>query len=178
MFAGKTTALIAAAKDSRIKGEVSMRISHIINVRDVDEEGKIEFKSHDNEVLGDVFACEELAHVFGTKGYAKASHIFIEELQFFEDAFESVVSMIERDNKKVVAAGLDGNYKRKGFGRVLELVPFCDKVVKLVAKCGIEECDHNAPFTKKIAGRLDEDVVVEVGGADKYIPVCRTHFNY
>ncbi len=175
MFAGKTTALIAAAKDAKVSGKASMRISHVINVRDMDIEGKIEFKSHNDEVLGDVFACEKLKNVFGMKGYAEASHIFIEELQFFEDAFESVVLMVERDGKNVTAAGLDGSYMRTGFGRMLELIPFCDEVVKLVAKCSTDGCDRDAPFTKKTTGELDGDVV-DVGGADKYSAVCRKHY--
>lgn len=174
MFAGKTTELINEAK--KVSEEVSMRVSHSINVRDTDDEGRIVYHSHDNEVLGGVMCFKWLKDVRVSKGYAEAEWIFIEELQFFEDCYDEVVKMVDVDGKKVVAAGLDGDFMRKGFGRMLELVAMADEVIKKTAICGVEECGRAAPFTKKIAGEISGDVVVDVGGGDKYVPVCRRHY--
>lgn len=175
MFAGKTTELIQEAK--KVSTEISLRISHSINFRDVDDEGKIVYHSHANEVLGNVFCFDKLSDIRKFKGYAKVEWIFIEELQFFEDCYEEVVKMVDLDGKKVVAAGLDGNFMREGFGRMLELVSMADEVVKKTAVCGVDGCDRAAPFTKKIGGDTGGDVVVDVGGEDKYLPVCRKHYS-
>lgn len=47
-----------------------------------------------------------------------------------------------------------------------------DSVTKLTAKCGY--CAKPALFSLRIAADERQEVV---GGADKYAPVCRQHFN-
>ena len=70
--------------------------------------------------------------------------------------------------KRVIVSALDATYQRKEFGRIMELVPLSESVVKLTAVCHI--CNESASFTfRKCAG----DEVVDIGGHDKYIPLCR-----
>lgn len=58
------------------------------------------------------------------------------------------------------------------FGQILELVPCAESVVKLKAVCMV--CYREAAFTK----RLGSETAVEViGGADKYMAVCRSCFH-
>ena len=56
--------------------------------------------------------------------------------------------------KIVVVAALDGDFQRKGFGSILELVPLAENVMKLNAVC--MHCYGEAAFTK----RLSHDTVV------------------
>ena len=74
--------------------------------------------------------------------------------------------------KILIISALDGDFRRKPFGRILELVPKAEKVTKLSAVCCI--CFHDAGFTRRLS---DEKEVTVIGGSDKYIAVCRSCFS-
>jgi thymidine kinase len=81
---------------------------------------------------------------------------------------------VEKCNKHVVVSGLDGDSNRNPFGDLIKLIPICDTVDKLTAYC--IKCNDGTlgPFTKKIS---NSDCIVDIGGIDKYIPVCRNHYH-
>ena len=105
----------------------------------------------------------------------KYDSFFIDEGQFFTDLYLNVVSLVETYKKHVVVSGLDGDSNREVFGQLISLIPICDTVDKLRAYC--VKCNDGtyAPFTRKINGSNSQ--LVDIGGIDKYIPVCRFHFN-
>ena len=72
--------------------------------------------------------------------------------------------------KKIYVGGLDGDFERKKFGQILDLIPLSDKVTKLTSLCSI--CKDGTPgiFSKRITTETEQTVV----GSDNYIPVCRT----
>ena len=76
--------------------------------------------------------------------------------------------MLEKE-KKIYICGLDGDFRRNKFGHVLDLIPLCDKVVKLTSLCGI--CKNGTPgiFSKRITTETEQTIV----GSDNYVPVCR-----
>lgn len=173
MFSGKTTKLIEIANKFSEKSRLC--INHEINHRDGNS-----FKSHDGKIMLDVVTENSLLNVCNYPKYKASGVIFIDELQFFKDAYDGLFQMIEKDGKDVFCAGLDGTYKREPFGDVLKLIPFADTVTKFQAKCSV--CESHASFTQKIIG--DGGVSgsgsggdVEVGGSDIYKPVCRKHFS-
>ena len=71
-----------------------------------------------------------------------------------------------------MVAALDATYERKPFGNILELLPFAETVQKLSAVC--LGCQDEAHFTYKHANKGGE--INDIGGIDKYIPVCRSCF--
>jgi thymidine kinase len=95
--------------------------------------------------------------------------IIINEGQFFDDLYPMVVSLLE-NGKKIYVGGLDGDFERKKFGQILDLIPLCDKVTKLTSLCSI--CKNGTPgiFSKRITMEKEQTIV----GSDNYIPVCRT----
>lgn len=93
--------------------------------------------------------------------------IGIDEIQFFSDCVE-VVHALANVGKVMICAGLDGDFRGKPFGRVLELIPIAEEVIKLKAVC--MKCCGDASFTARITNETDIEVI---GGADKYIAVCR-----
>lgn len=97
-----------------------------------------------------------------------ADVIIINEGQFFEDLLPTVEHMLQH-NKKIYVGGLDGDFERKKFGQILDLIPLCDKVTKMISLCGI--CKNGTPgiFSKRISSEREQTVV----GSDNYIPVCR-----
>jgi thymidine kinase len=103
--------------------------------------------------------------------YSAYDYILIEELQFFENAYEEINFMLS-EGKKVIAAGLDGDFMRNPFGDGAKLVNIASEVKKLVAVC--KYCNHDALFSKRYAAERD---IKMVGAGDVYAPVCRTHYN-
>ena len=61
----------------------------------------------------------------------------INEGQFFENLYETVLNLVEKHNKQVYVCGLDGDFKRNKMGEILDLIPISDKVVKLKSRCSI-----------------------------------------
>ena len=103
-------------------------------------------------------------------------YIFVDEGQFFNDLYETVLTWVTSLGKNVTIASLDGDAYRKPFGRVLDLIPNADKVTKLTAFCN--SCRDNvkiikpAPFTARI--KPDKTKTSKaVGGADIYRAMCR-----
>ena len=101
-----------------------------------------------------------------------ADVIIINEGQFFEDLLPAVEHMLKH-NKKIYVGGLDGDFERKKFGQILDLIPLCDKVTKMTSLCGI--CKNGTPgiFSKRISMEKEQTVV----GSDNYIPVCRACYS-
>lgn len=94
--------------------------------------------------------------------------ILINEGQFFEDLYSVVEDML-KNNKRVYICGLDGDFERKKFGQMLDLIPLCDKVTKLTSLCS--QCKDGTPgiFSMRLTSEKQQTLV----GSDNYIPVCR-----
>ena len=97
--------------------------------------------------------------------------IGIDEGQFYPDVVEMAEHFASL-GKKVVISALDGDFRRKPFGRVLELIPMAEYVTKLTAVCTF--CHQDAPFTRRIT---TETAIEVIGGADKYVATCRKCFS-
>ena len=98
-----------------------------------------------------------------------AKVILINEAQFFNDLVIAVTSMLN-EGKRVYISGLDGDFERKKFGQILDLVPLCDKITKLTSLCGL--CKNGTPGI--FSRRLTQDTEQTLIGSDNYIPVCRS----
>lgn len=114
--------------------------------------------------------------------YSSIDVIAIDEAQFFSDLKDFCLTAADLDHKKIILAGLDGDFMRQRFGQVLDLIPVADTVTKLTAECmfckGHAENNPGAAvspavFSLRIAEETDQEVV---GGADKYAAVCRQHY--
>ena len=97
-----------------------------------------------------------------------ADFILIDEAQFFTDLIK-VIELVETYQKTVYVYGLDGDFKRNKFGSILDLIPYCDSVVKLNGKCF--HCDNNSHFSWRIT--KDKTTQVIVGSSNEYVALCR-----
>jgi thymidine kinase len=100
---------------------------------------------------------------------------FIDEGQFFIDLYANVIKLVDTYKKHVVISGLDGDFNRNPFGDIIKLIPMCDTLDKLKAYCCKCNNGTSAPFTKKNSKNKSTSVI-DIGGTDKYIPVCRYHY--
>lgn len=100
--------------------------------------------------------------------------VCIDEAQFFPDLDERVRYMVNKLGLEVYVAGLNGDYKRRKFGQILDLVPDADDVIilkdTLCSKCALRGIRKTAKFTWRIND--DSKSQVEIG-SQNYIPVCR-----
>lgn len=122
--------------------------------------------SDDNRQMVAALPCTTLAEVPNANEY---DVIGIDEGQFFPD-LGSWAEEQANSGRIVVVAALDGNYLRKPFGSILDLVPLAEDVTKLTAVC--MGCHQPASFSQRIEISADESEV-DIGGAEKYRAVCR-----
>lgn len=169
MFAGKTSTLLRRIKSESSNG----RSVAVIKSNKDTRYGLQSIVTHD----GEKFPCWPLAdlssfsQVVGHDAYEKLNVIGIDEAQFFDDLYDFCRKAADCDGKTVIVAGLDGDYLRRRFGSVLDIIPLADSVTKLTARC--EFCGKRAFFTL----RKTEDTQTElIGGANLYMPVCRKHY--
>ena len=180
MFASKTTRLVEIYKQC-VFCDISVAvINHSIDNR-YDEEllsthDHIKIPCIKTERLFDLWTdnidmesnIENVPRIRDKFKVASSSVILINEGQFFPDLEEFVKILLSHD-KKIYICGLDGDFERKKFGQILDLIPLCDKVTKLTSLCSL--CKNGTPgiFSKRISSEKEQTVV----GSDNYIPVCR-----
>ncbi|CAL1542815.1 unnamed protein product [Lymnaea stagnalis] len=163
MFSGKTTELMRRMKRYQIANYRCLIIKYAKDIR-YDFNG---IATHDNQVLG-AMSAEKLSDLQSEA--LKYDIIGIDEGQFFPDIV-SFCDKLANQEKVVIVAALDGTFQKKGFGDILNLVPLAEHVLKLTAVC--MNCYNEASFTKRIG--LETEVEV-IGGAEKYLAVCRECF--
>lgn len=169
MFAGKSTKLIKTFNKYKIINKKVLSINHSINNR----YGTDNISTHDKNILENCIITDNLMSIKNNLLYKLADVIIIEELQFFNDAFQFVVEASDFDSKVVVCAGLSGDFNRQPFGDVLRLIPYAEKITKLSALCKFCNDGTKAHFTRLIKGDTEQ---VQVGSVDKYEAVCRKHY--
>lgn len=102
----------------------------------------------------------------------KGTLVLINEAQFFEDLYDSVIFLVEVLNFRVALYGLDGDFQRKPFGKMLDLIPHCDNLVKLHAYCYNCKNGTKGIFSKRITKETGQKVI----GSSNYRPLCRKCF--
>jgi thymidine kinase len=94
--------------------------------------------------------------------------ILINEGQFFK-GLHTVVHDMLKNNKIIYICGLDGDFERKKFGEILDLIPLCDNVTKLTSLCSLCKNGTLGIFSMRITNEKEQTVI----GSDNYLPVCR-----
>jgi len=165
MFSGKTSRLVDIYKQCKFCNIPVSVINHSIDIRYHDTM----LSTHD-KVMIPCIKTNTISEILDKLDEAQV--IIINEGQFFDDLYTTVVSLLLK-GKKIYVGGLDGDFERKKFGQILDLIPVCDKVTKLTSLCSI--CKDGKPgiFSKRLTMETAQTIV----GSDIYIPVCRTCYN-
>jgi len=160
MYSGKSTELMRRVKRVQSIGMNCIVINHTNDTR-VDGDF---IQTHDGLTLAATKSDDLL--LVNTRPY---DTVAIDEAQFFSNLKSAVMLMVEKYNKHVIVAGLSGDFQRKPFGTILELIPLADDVEYKRALC--KRCGHPnrlASFTKRIS-KEKETVSVD----STYMAVCR-----
>jgi thymidine kinase len=161
MFSGKTSKLIDLYKQYSFCNIPLAVINHSSDTRYDDTM----LSTHD-KVMIPCIQTSYLARI--TNDMDNVEVILINEGQFFEDLYDFVVDML-KFNKKIYVSGLDGDFKREKFGKILDLIPLCDKVTKMTSLCSL--CKNGTPglFSMRLTNEKEQMLI----GSSNYIPVCR-----
>lgn len=168
MFAGKSSYLLSTIRRYSAIGWSVLSVTSDIDTRYTTNA----ICSH-NQESHPAIAVKELMPLIGSLNYENAKLIIVEESQFFSDLIEFVLHSVEKNNKIVIVVGLDGDSERRPFGKILDLIPYCDKVTKVTSLC--KSCGNGTPalFTHR---KTQNRSIVSVGAADQYEALCRKHY--
>jgi thymidine kinase len=176
MFAGKSSAIQSIIRRHQALGWNVFVVTHSMDTRYSSEPAIV---NHD-KVMMPARATNSLMSLVDDPEYISSRLVVIEEAQFFPDLVPFVLQSVDKAGKHAVVVGLDGDAERRPFGRVLDLVPYCDRVTKLTAMCKM--CKDGTPAIFTFAAREDAVVAANdgrpcIGADEKYVPLCRKHFN-
>ncbi len=171
MFSGKTNYLLKELTVFSIMGAKVLYINHSL-----DNRSESIFSTHNPLIKYDIKGIS-LAKTDNLYDLSELCSNFlviaIDEAQFFSDLKDFVMDLVEKKGKRVVVAGLSGDFNRKSFGEIFELISYCDRITKLSSFCKICAYDKkikDAHFSHK---KCKSDTNISVGGSDDYIPLCR-----
>ena len=165
MYAGKTTKLIETYND--VLDEDNDHSVIILTHSSENRYSIDELSTHDKTKIACLKYDSISSFVENEPSSIESSDlILIDEGQFFDD-LTNVVILVEKFHKHVCVFGLDGDFKRNKFGKILDLIPFCDSVEKLRANC---KCGDPAIFSNRT---IKNDSQILVGSTDVYEPLCR-----
>ena len=68
----------------------------------------------ESKILNQI-AVSDLENILSLEEYKTFDIILIDELQFFKDAFDIIIKIVEEHNKTVVCSGLDGDINRETY---------------------------------------------------------------
>lgn len=161
MFSGKSTELIRRLKRHRAINESILVINSAKDTRsDCDV-----IKTHNS----DTFECVKVSDLSLLETIG-VDVVAIDEAQFFTGLRE-FVQRVGPHVKRIIVAGLDGDFLQRPFGEIFDVIPLADDVLKLHALCMMCNDGTLAPFTR----RFCEDTTTQelVGDHDIYKAVCR-----
>ena len=172
MYSGKTDYLLRELNIFSIMGARVLYVNHTFDTR-----GEA-FSSHNPSLTTTgvvshkkVETAEQLMEA--CQDY---SIIGIDESQFFTGLKDAVLNLVEKQGKRVLVAGLSGNYKREPFGELLDLIPYSDRLTKLASccsQCAVSKKIKNAHFSYRVT---KDEIEVFIGAKNAYVPLCRECF--
>ncbi|HAF95022.1 MAG: thymidine kinase [Elusimicrobia bacterium GWF2_52_66] len=165
MFSGKTQELIRRLKLANIaRQKVQVFNSHLDT-----RYSKEHLVSHDKLVLAarPVKTAKEIL-----KEIAPDTQVVgIDETHFFGEEIVEVCQELANSGKRVIAAGLDQDYRGEAFLNMARLMAVAEFITKNLAICMV--CGNPAHFSQRLAGSSRR---IEVGSGEKYEARCRKCF--
>ena len=169
MFSGKTEEMIRRVRRARIAKQHVQVFKPAIDTR---YDAVEQVKSHDG--LGhDAIPAASAAEIFAAVE-ADTTVIGIDEVQFFDADITHIVQQLADRGVRVIAAGLDMDFRGEPFGPMPQLMSEAERVDKLHAICVV--CGAEASRTQRlIDGRPAnfDDPIILVGGRESYEARCR-----
>ncbi len=100
----------------------------------------------------------------------------IDEVQFFDADILDIIQRLVNEEKRVICAGLDTDFRGEPFGVMPTLMAIAEHVDKLQAICMV--CGEPASRTQRLVNgkpAFYDDPIIIVGASEMYEARCRSH---
>jgi thymidine kinase len=170
MFSGKTDELIRRLR----RATIAKQKIQVFKPRIDDRYDKDKVTSH----AGSEFEATPVRDLAGihTQLESATTVVAFDEAQFFDGAINELAQQLADRGLRVIAAGLDTDFRGEPFGPVPELMAGAERVDKLHAICMV--CGEPASRTQRLINgkpaKFDDPVIV-VGASELYEARCREH---
>ena len=164
MFSGKTEELIRRLKRARIARQQVEIFKPALDNR----YAETAVVSHDENAIPSIVVdtADQILLLAD-----EAAVIGIDEAQFFGTELVHVCETLARRGRRVIAAGLDQDFRGRPFEPLPQLMAVAEYVTKLHAICVV--CGAPANHSQRLVASGDR---VLVGEKEAYEPRCRLHF--
>lgn len=170
MFSGKTEELLRRIR----RAEIARRNLQIFKPQLDNRYGLERVASHNGVARDDAVVVEDAGQIL-LRVHPDTEVVAIDEVQFFDWAIADVCSALADRGKRVIAAGLDQDFKGEPFGPMPLMLALSERVQKLHAICVV--CGASASRTQRLIdgrpARYDDPVIL-VGGSESYEARCRS----
>ena len=170
MFSGKSEELIRRVRRAQFAKQEVKVFKPVIDNRYSEEE----VVSHN----GASIICKPVASSLEILEHITDSTdvIAVDEVQFFDEHISEVITLLANQGYRVIAAGLDQDFRGEPFGVVPELMAIAELVTKLQAVCSV--CGSPASRTQRLINGKPasyHDPIILVGASESYESRCRHH---
>ncbi len=170
MFSGKTEELLRRVRRSEIARRQVLLFKPQLDHR----YGVERVASHNGVAREDVIVVESANDILNYIT-PDVQVVAIDEVQFFDWTIADVCAALANAGRRVIAAGLDQDFRGEPFGPMPLLLALAEHVDKLHAICVI--CGGEASRTQRLIdgspARYD-DPIIFVGGSESYEARCRS----
>jgi thymidine kinase len=170
MFCGKTEELIRRLRRAEIARQKVQVFKPIIDNRY--QVAKV--ASHSGSAF-EALPIESSTQIFD-KLKQDTTVVGIDEAQFFDPEIVEVIKKLVKDDKRVICAGLDTDFRGEPFGVMPILMAIAEHVDKLQAICMV--CGEPASRTQRLVNgkpAFYDDPIIIVGASELYEARCRLH---
>lgn len=169
MFSGKSEELIRRLRRATIAKQHVITFKHSLDNRHTTKQ----VTSHDGNNIN-ACACDTVEKLLSLAQKNEVDVVGIDEIQFFSPKIVSVIEHLIEQGKRVIAAGLDLDFRGVPFGCMPTLLSIADSITKLQAICS--ECGNDAHFTQRLVNGKPAHYnapVILVGAQESYQARCR-----
>lgn len=164
MFSGKTEELIRRLRRAKYAKQRVEIFKPAVDTR-YDE---IKVVSHDaNEIISTPVPSSSNILLLTSE----VDVVGIDEAQFFDDGLVDVCNQLANSGIRVIAAGLDMDFRGNPFGVIPRLLATAEYVTKVHAIC--MRCGSLANHSHRLVA---DEALVRLGETDSYEPLCRDCF--
>ena len=170
MFSGKTEELLRRIR----RAEIARKQIQVFKPRIDGRYGVQRVASHNGVAREDVQVVDHAADILQLLEPA-TEVVAVDEVQFFDWKIADVCTDLANQGLRVMAAGLDQDFRGEPFGPMPLMLALAERVDKLHAICVV--CGVPASRTQRLIdgrpARYDDPVIL-VGGSESYEARCRT----
>ncbi len=168
MFSGKTEELLRRLRLARVAGQRTQLFKPVID----DRYSSDSVVTHDGTPSQGATNADDASDLLA-KVESDSNVVGVDEAHFFDDRLVDVCIYLAHRGKRVVAAGLDQDYRGNPFRPIPRLMAVAADVTKMHAICIV--CKRRASRTQRLINgqpaRIDSPLIL-IGGKESYEARC------